>query len=310
MSARRIVSAASILLLAIIFVPEAGAAARDRKPPTAPSNLRIIGSTSTSVTLAWDPASDNSGSFSYIVRENAGVRFTLPQTQTTFTRSKLWPEKTNTYSVVAVDKAGNQSGSSNTVSYTTPPDTTPPSAPELSSTLVSATRVSLEWTTSTDDVSQVFYTLLRDGTPVFSDLIGARSWTVLDLAPATTYTFRISVRDWFGNRSESNSVTVTTLAASDVTPPSPPSNLTGFDAGSCEGWLRWDASTDDSDPQSAILYRVFVNGRHRPESDVLGGTSTVAYGDAAGNNTFVVRAVDSSGNVSGPSNELTLNLSC
>lgn len=53
-----------------------------------------------------------------------------------------------------------------------------------------------------------------------------------------------------------------------------------------------------------------MNGTIAPESTVIGGGSTIAYGRNPGVNTFVVRAVDTSGNRSGPSNTLTLNLSC
>jgi hypothetical protein len=40
-------------------------AARDRTPPTTPRNLRVTGMTAYSVSLAWDPSTDNSGSFRY-----------------------------------------------------------------------------------------------------------------------------------------------------------------------------------------------------------------------------------------------------
>jgi hypothetical protein len=40
---------------------------------------------------------------------------------------------------------------------------------------------------------------------------------------------------------------------------------------------------------------------------VIGYTSTVAYARAVGITAFVVRALDTSGNVSAPSNEVTLD---
>jgi hypothetical protein len=54
---------------------------------------------------------------------------------------------------------------SNTVSYTNPPDVTPPTAPTLTATAVWPTRVSLLWTESVDNATQVSYTLLVDGSP-------------------------------------------------------------------------------------------------------------------------------------------------
>ena len=78
------------------------------------------------------------------------------------------------------------------------------------------TRISVAWTASVDDVgSQVWYTLLVNGSPYGGDMIGYRSALVLDRSPATTYTFKVTVRDFFGNTNQSNVVTVTTPAATD-----------------------------------------------------------------------------------------------
>jgi hypothetical protein len=45
---------------------------------------------------------------------------------------------------------------------------------------------------------------------------------------------------------------VTTPAADNTSPPSPPGNLQGFAVANCEGWLSWGASADDVDPPSVI----------------------------------------------------------
>jgi chitodextrinase len=173
----------------------------------------------------------------------------------------------------------------------------------LSVTAVYPTRVALAWTASTDDTSnQVFHTLLVDGAA--RDVSFSSSHTVQELAPNTTHTFRVDVRDWAGNVAESNVVTVTTPAATDTVAPSAPSGLTEPTGGCGEAWLTWNASTDDTDPASAIRYDVYVNGERAPDSSsTIGHTSTVAYATVPGENTFVVRAVDTSGNVSAPSNE-------
>src|SRR5687767_9529799 len=57
------------------------AAARDRTPPTAPSNLRVTGKTTSSVSLAWNPSTDNSGNFSYRIRRSGDLEISAPQTQ-------------------------------------------------------------------------------------------------------------------------------------------------------------------------------------------------------------------------------------
>ena len=283
----------------------AAAPSPDRTAPTTPTNLRITATTSTSVSLAWNASTDKS-SFSYVVRESTGVTFTVSQTQTSFTRTKLWPNRTYTYSVSAVDRAGNRSGSSNSVSHTTPGDTTAPTPPTLTVTSLLPTRVSLSWSESRDDVSQVFYSLVVDGGAT-ADILwqSATSATVLSLAPGTTHSFSVVARDMFGNEARSNVETRTTPAATDTTPPSAPGNLRGHGSDACEAWLDWDAAADDSDPHASLLYRVYVNGELAGESTAIGNTSTVAYARTVGSNTFVVRAVDGAGNESVSSNALT-----
>ena len=136
--------------------------------------------------------------------------------------------------------------------------------------------------------------------------MGNGSYTVEGLTPDTTYTFKVTASDASGNTAESNVLSVTTPAVTDFVPPSAPGNLTGFDAGCGEAWLSWNASSDNVDPPSAIRYDVYVNVQLAPESSTIGTTSTIAYARLQGTNTFVVRAVDSSGNVSEPSNELSI----
>jgi chitodextrinase len=312
MSARLQTRALRLVVLVVtllILTPAAVSyAARDRTAPTTPSNLRITGSTATSVSLAWNPSTDNSGNWWYIVAGAGSIRVDPPNT--TLTRAPLAQNRTFTFTVYAVDAAGNRSGNSNSVTFTTPPDSAAPSpAPALSVTAVYPTRVQLGWTGSKDDTSpQVFHTLFTDG--VARDVSFRSSYLVQQLAPASTHTFRVTVRDQVGNTASSGTVTVTTAATTDTVPPSAPTDLRETTAGCEEAWLRWTASTDDTDPASLLRYDVYVNGIREPieSSSPIGSTATVAYARGPGLNTFVVRAVDTSGNVSAPSNAFTCTL--
>ena len=298
--------AAGMLVLTFAVGASTAGAARDRTPPTTPTDLRITATGPNSISLAWNASTDNSGNFWYIVQGCGGsIRVNPPQT--TFTNSRLWPDRTYSCSVYALDAAGNRSGNSNTVTYTTPPDTTPPSPPpELSATAVYPTRISVAWTASVDNVSQVYYTLFVDGSPYFGDLIGYREWTVLDLSPSTTYVFRVTARDAFGNVAESNVLSVTTPAATDTVPPTAPTNLSlSSESAAPEIWLDWNQSTDNVDPQSQITYDVYLDGE--PEHAAIGYGETVIYCREEGPTAIVMRAVDTSGNVSAPSNEIVFN---
>jgi chitodextrinase len=294
-----------MLVFAAAFVVSAASAASGPNRPSAPSNLRITATTDTSISLAWDASRGGSGNWWYCVqRDSAGcIRVNPPQT--TFTITRLLPDTTFNYSVYAIDAQGHRSANSNTVTYRTPPDTTPPSpTPQLTVTSVKPTRFSVTWTASTDNVSQVYDTLFVDGAPQFEGAIGARSFVILDRTPERTYLVKVRVADAFGNFVESNTVAVTTPAVTDTVPPMAPTNLTlSPESGAPEIWLDWTQSTDNADAQSDILYDVYFNGTF-VEHGVLGGGSTITYFRDTGPTTVTLKAVDSSGNVSAPSNEL------
>jgi hypothetical protein len=70
--------------------------------------------------------------------------------------------------------------------------------------------------------------------------------------------------------------------------------------------LRWDASTDDVDAQSAIEYEIYLNG----SLFTVGapGVASAFLQTPAGTNTWTVVAVDPAGNSSGASNAATLTV--
>jgi chitodextrinase len=305
MSIRKIALAAGTLVLTAAVVVSAASGARGGGGggPSTPTNLRITGGTDTSVSLAWDAS--RGSNFWYCVQRSASGCVRVDPPRTTMTWPNLPPNTTSTFSVYAVDSRGHRSGNSNSVTYTTPPDTTPPSpAPQLTLTSVRPTRFAVTWTPSTDNVSQVFYTLFVDGAPQFSGAIGVRSWVLLDRTPETTYLVKVRASDASGNFVESNTVAATTPGVTDHEAPTAPTNFTlSSESSPPEIWTDWTQSTDNVDPQSDILYDVYFNGVF-VEHGALGGGSTITYCLDPGPTVVTLKAVDSSGNVSGPSNEI------
>jgi chitodextrinase len=307
---RRAAGGGLALVLALVVVGSVAAATqRDRTPPTTPTNLRFTSLSQKSITLAWDPSTDNSGSVTYSVYKD-GQPFTVPQGQTTYTIGWLSPGRTYTFYVTASDKALNQSGRSNTITVTTPRDTTPPTAPSLSGSVRGPSQVSLTWTQSTDDIPSmpIRYGIFANGAPVTEHVNwwGERTVVLRHLRPATSYTFTIQARDSNDNTATSNAVTLTTEATSDVTPPSAPTNVRIVeDQGCAEVWVGWSQSTDDTDPQFAIEYEIYVNGVLSPLAVGAGIDRDFVYGTAQGENTFTVKAVDRAGNTSEASNAAT-----
>jgi endoglucanase len=91
----------------------------DTSPPTVPGNLRATGTTASSVSLAWNAATDNSGSVSYDVFRNQTQVNTAPLTGLTFTDSGLSAATTYQYTVRARDPSNNVSAQSAALAVTT-----------------------------------------------------------------------------------------------------------------------------------------------------------------------------------------------
>ncbi len=101
----------------------------DTQPPSAPTNLKVTGTTSSSVSLSWTASTDNVGVTGYDVM-NAGVALTAsPVTGTSTTVGGLASATTYKLTVVAHDAAGNTSAASNEVSATTQPGSSGGGAP-------------------------------------------------------------------------------------------------------------------------------------------------------------------------------------
>jgi hypothetical protein len=72
-----------------------------------------------------------------------------------------------------------------------------------------------------------------------------------------------------------------------------------------EIWLDWDQSTDNVDAQAQILYDVYINGAL--DHVALGRGDTITYCRGEGPNVIAIRAVDSTGNASALSNQITFD---
>jgi len=323
-SLRRVAAIAAVTALAFITVITAAAPAQagprpDRTPPTAPTNLRVTAVTHTSVTVAWNPSTDNVGVTSYSLwAEGTGtgvVSVTHPQTTGTWTG--LRPGQTVTMRVRAFDAAFNGSADG-TITVTTTPDTTAPAAPSgLTVEEVTAGKVRVQFNAGTDNVGPVTHEVLVNGvvTPNADWTIAEGSprpavqgFWVRQLEPGTTYQLAVRARDGSGNVSApSNTVTATTAASTDTVAPTTPTLLraSGGGTGICpeELWLGWTASSDDREAAGAIEYEIRVNGVINEVA--TGATSWVAYTEVFGANVVTIVAVDRAGNASAPSNAIT-----
>ncbi|MFE4963438.1 discoidin domain-containing protein [Streptomyces sp. NPDC056660] len=95
----------------------------DTTPPAAPSALTATGHTANSVSLTWNPSTDNVGVTGYRVLQASGSTSTQVGTtgSTSFTVTGLGASTAYTFAVAALDAAGNVSQPSNQVTVTTDP---------------------------------------------------------------------------------------------------------------------------------------------------------------------------------------------
>ena len=329
MGVRRLlcIAACTLVALAAPSAIAAPASARpkpppaDRTPPNQPAGLRVTAVTQTSVSLAWNPSSDNVGVRSYSLwGEGLSGVVAVAHPQTTATWSSLRPGQTVAFRVTAFDAMYNASTPSAPVIVTTVSDTTPPTTPTgLSVSHITASKVLLTWNSGTDQFDPVRHEILVNGVPTDNAWSTVPPGTVprppiqsawvRQLDPSTDYQFSVKAIDPSGNVSASSDMTsATTPASTDIVAPTTPTLLSAASGGnsSCpeELWLRWTAATDGGQSASAIDYEVRVNG---VINEVIpGGTQTITYTEVLGANTVTIIAVDQAGNASAPSNAQTV----
>ena len=266
--------------------------------PTVPGNL-TASLAGTTANLGWTASTDAVGVAGYRVTRNGTV---LPGTVagTTFADSGL-TGGTSSYTVTAVDVAGNVSGASNSASVTVTPappppaaDTTAPTVPANLTAVLSGTTANLSWTASTDNTAVTGYRIMRNGLFHTDALNTFYNGTGLAIG---TYTYTVAAVDGAGNvsgSSNSASVTVPPPPLTDTTAPTVPANLTTTVVGTTIS-LGWAISTDDT---AVTGYRITRNGA------VLGTTIDTTFlnsGLAPGTYTYTVTAFDGAGNTSAAS---------
>ncbi|MHA7055643.1 fibronectin type III domain-containing protein [Aquimarina sp. M1] len=191
-----------------------GASTGDTQTPTAPTGLAASDVKETTVTLSWNPATDNVGVTAYDVYQGSSILGEV--TTTTANVTGLTASTAYQFSVKAKDAAGNESAFSNTVNVTTAaaPDTQAPTVPTgLTASNVAETTVTLSWNPATDNVGVTAYDVYQGSTNLGE--VTDTTTNVTGLTADTAYQFSIKAKDAAGNESAfSNIITVTTSGGS------------------------------------------------------------------------------------------------
>jgi len=269
----------------------------DTTPPSTPTGLAAPTKTDTSISLSWTASTDNVATTGYqIFRNGAQVGTTA---STGYTDSSLTPNTSYSYTVKALDAAGNLSPASTALVVASLPDTTKPSTPTgLTSPSKTDSSINLSWTASTDDVGVTGYKILRNGTQIGTS--ATASYTDGSLTPNTSYSYTVEANDNAGNISTaSTALVVSTLA--DTTKPSTPTGLASPSKTSNTVTLNWTASTDDV---AVTGYNILRNGTKVATSPSNSFTDTgLIQGTAY---TYTIQAFDGAGNISTTSTALVV----
>jgi chitodextrinase len=277
----------------------------DSTPPSAPTSLRVVSVTTTSVTIGWSASNDDVGVGGYGLYR--GSSQTGQTQQTTATYDGLTCGTAYEVGVDAYDAAGNRSSRANLSATTSPcPDTQPPTAPtNVTVATRTATSISLTWAPATDNVGVAAYSLYNNG-----ELVGATAGTtgiVSGLQCNTPYTLAVDAFDAAGNSSAKTTVMVSTLPCPDTTPPSQPTNVRVASTTTTSITLAWNASTDNVGVAGYRLY----NGSQLVNTTTGTGTTGVVSGLTCGTNyTLAVDAFDAAGNSSSKTTILASSQSC
>jgi chitodextrinase len=267
----------------------------DTISPSTPGGLSATAVSPVQINLNWSASTDNVAVTGYRVYRN-GVLLTTLGNVTTHQDTGLTASTTYSYAVQAIDRAGNASGQSAAAIASTPatPDTTAPSTPTgLGATAVSASRINLSWSASTDNVAVTNYRIFRNGALLLS-LGNVTTYQDTGLTASATYVYTVRALDAAGNISgHSDAVSATTSATLDTTPPTTPTNLSANAISTSQVDLAWSASTDDD---VVANYRVYRNGA------LVAIVISTAYQDSglspSTTYSYNVDAIDWSGNVS------------
>ncbi|HEU4335491.1 MAG TPA: hypothetical protein VFT32_13430 [Candidatus Eisenbacteria bacterium] len=183
-------------------------------------------------------------------------------------------------------------------------DRVPPPAPSGLTAVPAANAVSLGWDPSrAPDLAS--YRLYRDGA-LLAGALAATAYTDMPVAPGVPRRYEVTAVDRNGNESiPSEAVEAEALGAADATPPSAPPALAATPVASGIA-LAWSAPPDP-DLLGFLLYRKAAGEASFARLPGAGAVAGTEYLDAAVSGdaeyVYVVTAVDSSGNESGPSPE-------
>lgn len=269
----------------------------ETKPPSSPDNLKATLVSSSSIDLTWDASKDESGIDYYEIYLNSnfhGKSFGLSQKI-----SNLQDLTEYTIHLVAVDIYGNKSELSDPLKVTTTHETNPPIRPWMKrASAISSSEIKIEWYQSYDNSGIKEYVLYRNEEEIkrTSEL----HFTDSNLAPSTSYSYKVAAVDIYNNTSDFSSELRATTQR-DITRPSRPENLQVTEISESGFRLIWDESTDNI---GVDHYDIYLDSQLISQS--LDNSFSISDLNRATQYQVQVVAIDAAGNQSEFSDVLKL----
>ena len=210
-------------------------------PPAAPSNLRFVGTTATSISLAWD---DNSGNEEGFVLTDGVSRFPLGPNATSFTDSGLAPGLYRCYRIWAWNAGGSSSSTAYTCGTTTSV-ATPPSAPSgLTAYGISTSTIRVQWLDNSIDEDG--FNVYEGAAKVRTTSAGVVGVDMTGLASGSTHCYTVRAFKGSAESGPSNQACATTSAGT-LAPPTAPSNLRFVGTTATSISLAWDDNSGNEE---------------------------------------------------------------
>lgn len=278
--------------------------AADKVKPTVPVDLKYNKVTTNSFRLRWTTSTDNVAVTGYDIFRGT-TKIGTSNTNYFDVTEGVTTTAAN-YTVVAFDAAGNRSTASKARSAAAyaQADTQAPTIPgNVEAFDVMATGFTVAWDASTDNnVIDGYEIYINDQLHVTTD---DTAYEITGLVPGSQHSVKVRAFDAAGpeaNQSGFSSPSVSVTTSADTVAPEFPDGLMAINVLGTSLTLSWEAAEDDVGVTKYEIYRDGVKLGTDPTTNshtVTGLTMNTVY-------TFVVKAVDAAGNVSEPSDTLTL----
>lgn len=286
----------------------------DTTPPDSPLNLIYDANLSgdRQIYLSWEAPLDEDLSAFNIYRDAGDGNFVLTHSTTNnfYLDTDLDYLIEYEYKVSALDKSGNESDFSNTVSQL-PQDLVAPAAPtgvSYNSDLSGDRQIHISWADPINDSVTIYHVYRDSGTGNFSEIGSTPDTLYLDtnLDYYIEYSYKVSAEDGAGNVGPFSDILSQT--APDLLAPLAPAGFT-YDpnlSGDGQIYLTWSANSDNDDVILYYIHRDSGSGFFS-KIDSINETNYLNLGlDYNTEYTYKITATDLAGNVSEFSNIVSL----